>query len=365
MVEHDSLKDTEIPPLLIGSEEIEIEILKGGQQIIEDSIRKLLREKKILLPDEDYIWQMFVGARWIFYPNGQFFFIPSPIVSFDTKLFPLLGTYLKQEDTFKFQGERQSSDGDIACVDGIVHTNSETFRAEFIYSENKASEKISQVLAQNAQPPSLKRETIAGIEVPSTFNISLEGKTEAQEFGSFSGTLQILPCNHPNDPNPFLVKLSTEILDSVNGRFLWQSFEGSLIDRGTANGAITLNNGQICIEFQPNNRELRVGLTWDTVNQWEMAEYLPTVGVDVNQGTLTFVIQGDRVSGSIRASGNVFNKPEQVSTYEAEFTGQRQLDNLELTELRSEPQTENAFAEPESCEENEVPINSIAILNQM
>jgi hypothetical protein len=364
MAQH-SLRETKNQLLLTGSEEIEIQILKGGQRI-EESIRKLLREKKILLPDEDYIWKMFVGARWVFYPNGQFFFIPSPTVNFDTKLFPLSGTYVKVEDTFKFQGERQSPEGDIACVDGIIHTNGEIWSAEFIYSRDKTSEKISQVLSQNAQPPSIQIETIEGIEVPSTFNISLEGKTEAQSFGPLSGTLQILPCHHPNDPNPFLMKLHTEILYGVNGRFLWQSFSGSSIEEGTANGAIALNNGQVCIEFQPIAiRELRIGLTWDTINQGEMAEYLPTVGVDVNQGTLTFVIQGDRVSGSIRASGTVFDllsTDSASSTYEAEFTGQRQVDNLELAEtlpLRVESQTENAVAEAESFEENEIPMNSV------
>ncbi|MDZ8226734.1 hypothetical protein [Nostoc sp. ChiVER01] len=362
MAQHNSLRETENQLLLTGSEEIEIQILKGGQRI-EESIRKLLREKKILLPDEDYIWKIFVGARWVFYPDGQFFFIPSPIVNLDTKLFPLSGTYVKVEDTFKFQGERQSPEGDIACVDGIIHTNGEIFRAEFIYSRDKTSEKISQVLSQNAQPPSIKIETIEGIEVPSTFNISLEGKTEAQSFSPLSGTLQILPCDHPNDPNPFFVELHTEILDGVNGQFLWRSFQGSSIEEGTANGAIAVYNGQVCIEFQPIPiKELRVRLTWDTINQGEMAEYLPTVGVDVNHGTLTFVIQGDRVSGSIHASGTVFNRPEQLSTYEAEFTGQRQVDNLELAEtlpLRVESQTENAVAEAESFEEDEIPINSI------
>lgn len=362
MAQHNSLKETENQLLLTGSEEIEIQILKGGQRI-EESIRKLLREKKILLSDEDYIWKIFVGARWVFYPDGQFFFIPSPIVNLDTKLFPLSGTYVKVEDTFKFQGERQSPEGDIACVDGIIHTNGEIFRAEFIYSRDKTSEKISQVLSQNAQPPSIKIETIEGIEVPSTFNISLEGKTEAQSFGPLSGTLQILPCDHPNDPNPFFVKLHTEILDGVNGQFLWRSFSGSSIGEGTVNGAITLNNGQVCIEFQPIPiRELRVGLTWDTINQGEMAAYLPTVGVDVNHGTLTFVIQGDRVSGSIHASGTVFGLGSASSTYEAEFTGQRQLDNLKLAEtllLQSEPQTENSFALAKSFEEDEIPINSV------
>lgn len=365
MFEHNSLKKAETQLLLTGSEEIKIQILKGGQRI-EESIRKLLREKKILLPDEDRLWKMFVGAGWVFYPNGQFFFIPSPTVDFDTKLFPLSGTYVKVEDTFKFQGERQSAEGGIACVDGIIHTNGNIFRAEFIYSRNKASEKISQVLSQNVQPPSIKIENIEGIEVPSTFNISLEGKTEAQSFGPLSATLQILPCYHPNDPNPFFVKLDTEILNGVNGRFLWRSFWGSSIEEGTANGAITLNNGQVCIEFQPIAiRELRVGLTWDTLNQGEMAEYLTTVGVDVNQGTLTFVIQGDRVSGSIRASGTVFSllsTGSVSSTYEAEFTGQRQVDNLELAEtlpLQGEPQTENAFALALRFEEDEIPINSI------
>jgi hypothetical protein len=366
MIQHNSFPERENQLLLTGSEEIEIQILKGGQRI-EESIRKLLRENlKVPLPDEEYTWKMFVGARWVFYPNGQFLFIPSPTVNIDKNLFPLSGTYVKVEDAFKFQGERQSAEGSIACIDGIIHTNDEILCAEFIYCRNKTSEKISQVLSQNAQPPSIQIETIEGIEVPSTFNISLEGRTEAQEFGPLAGMLQILPSDHPNDHNPFYVRLHTEN-NNVNGRFLWQSFSGSSIEEGKANGAIAIKNGQVFIEFQPIAiRELRVGLTWDTINQGEMAEYFPTVGVDVNQGTLTFVIQGDRVSGSIDASGNVFDllstSGSASSTYEAEFTGQRKVDDLKLAEtlpFTVEPQPENALAEAESSGENEIPINSV------
>lgn len=370
MTEHDSLPIQE-SLLLIGSEEVEIQILKGGQQI-EESIRKLLRENlKVALRDEAGISSMFIGARWVFYLDGKFLFTPFSTVDADINSSSITGTYLKNKDTVTFQGERQSSGSGIECVDGIIHTDDEIYRAEFIYSTDKTIAKTLQVLSQNAQPPSRKIEIIEGIEVPSTFKIVLEGKTEAQSFGSLAASLEISPHSHPNDPNPFEVWLSTETSDRV-GRFFWQSFWGSLIEEGERDGTITANNGQVDIEFQPP-REARGGLTWETINQGEMARYLPTVGVDVNQGTLSFGIQGDRISGSIRASGTVFGfapEPERFSTYEAQFTGQRihqqQEENLELAEAMpldksetSELQTETALGSPETDTKDEFLLPSV------
>ena len=122
-----------------------------------------------------------------------------------------------------------------------------------------------------------------------------------------------------------MLRLATDNPSAI-GRFLWQSFEGTDTDPGKSLGTVQLVENLAHIEFHPD-RAIQVGLTWETLNTGDLAELLPTVGVDVVSGTLDFAIRGDQISGVIQASGQVFSiMPDSplMSSYTAQFTGDRQ-----------------------------------------
>ena len=85
--------------------------------------------------------------------------------------------------------------------------------------------------------------TPAGLQVPSTFRISLGGTVDAQPFGPLPGTLQIVP-SAPGDPNPFAVTLLTAALDT-QGSLSWSSFTPRHVGPGEVNGTITVAHGQV------------------------------------------------------------------------------------------------------------------------
>jgi CHAT domain-containing protein len=178
---------------------------------------------------------------------------------------------------------------------------------------------ISQTLTPAAQVALEPAKQIQGIQVPSSFRLSLRGKTEAKQFGPLSGTLRILP-SADGSTNPFYVLLKTDS-DKVNGSLYWSSAFTNQTGQ-KASSRITVNGNQVHLEVIPTQGQLLTDVSWFTLVSGKLGDLTERspIPTSVKQGTLTFSIQGNSISGKIVAEGtSYFNS---LSNYEAEFTGQ-------------------------------------------
>jgi hypothetical protein len=57
------------------------------------------------------------GARWVFYPNGTFFYAPA---NARDDLYPLQGTYQSQGNTIFFSGQKSASVGGTGAARAII-----------------------------------------------------------------------------------------------------------------------------------------------------------------------------------------------------------------------------------------------------
>ncbi len=363
MTQLDSSNYSESSLVLTGTKDIQIQILKGRRQIEEKLRRKLKENLTVPLWDEESILERFEGGTWAFHPNGQFCFTPSQIADCAQEyLDPIFGSYSKTDGVIELRGERQSSKDLTIFIDGFIYPNrSNFFVLDIAITDDSKIAKISQILSQESQAAAIE---INGIQVPSIFSISLKGKTEAQPFGPLPGILKILPKRHPEDPNPFFVRLSTEVAEGVNGCFLWSSFQGFQMEQGERHGEIVVRDGQVRAEFIPAVA-VRVGLTWDTVNRGKFKDLLPVIGVDVESGTLNFSIQGDRVSGQIDAKGIIYvfsGEPSRTSNYKAAFTGKKREERLAFFDRVVPSKYDKADKSAkliDSFEKEEVPVSTV------
>ena len=187
----------------------------------------------------------------------------------------------------------------------------------------------SQTVAQTDSPSNPQaapeRESIS---VPQTFRITLQGTTEAGTFAQLQGTLEIQPAA-AGDPNPFLVAFYMNAqtdAELVPGSLFWQSFTAGHPKQQEQYSRITVTNGQVRLEVNPS-QTFRSDVTWFTAVTGAMADFMrqagrvPRSSVSATSGTLTFSIEGDRISGAIEATGE--SDLGLPSTYRAQFTGQR------------------------------------------
>jgi hypothetical protein len=166
------------------------------------------------------------------------------------------------------------------------------------------------------------------VRVPATFKISLQGTTETGSFGPLEGRLEIQPAP-VEDPNPFLVAFymsAQSEAELVPGSLFWQSFTPGHPKRTEQLSRITVANGQVQLKLNPS-QTLRSDVMWFTGVTGAMADFMQQKGriprstANITNGTMTFSVQGDRITGEIQASGVTdLGLP---STYTARFTGQR------------------------------------------
>jgi CHAT domain-containing protein/uncharacterized protein HemY len=302
--------ETNSPLQFIGTGEPQIQVLQGT-------------------PKTDLLFRIFQGAKWLFYPDSRFVFVPSENANFRNDLYPITGTYKKVGDTFEFQGEKKSSTGATASVDGVIRVDRDKILLEVTQATDakiaRRIARISQTLSPASQVSVQSPKLIQGIQVPSSFRISLQGKTEAQAFGPLRATLKILP-SYTGDPNPFLVQLSTEV-NGANGSLLWSSFAPTQTGRQEAYSKITVNGNQVNLEVNPT-QTVRLDVSWFSLVAGGLEELVGSVpvGATVKQGTLMFSIQGNSISGSIKAEGT--SDLGNPSRYEATFTGQISKEDL-------------------------------------
>ncbi len=168
---------------------------------------------------------------------------------------------------------------------------------------------------------------IEGIAVPATFSIALEGATEAQAFGPLPAVIELLPPS-PQDPNPLQISLymaAQSETELMNGSIFWQSFSPDLPNRDSHFSQVTVSNGQGQMQVNPSEDSFRSDVMWFTEITGTLAELLEghTRSAAVpNEGTLTFAITGDQISGEMQLTGTT--DLGAASTYQARFSGRRQ-----------------------------------------
>jgi len=298
--------------ILFGTDELEINFLRGDS-FWEEGIRRY-----------------FIGAKWMFFPNKKFLFTAPKNANIRSDLYPISGTCLDTNCTLEIHGEKQSTLGARACVDGVINKIERRFVLNIIYSVQAMGSrkivKISQILTQNPNMPLIYPEIISGIEVPSIFRIYIMGKTEAGYFGPISGILRIM-TRYSEDNNPFHIEIDASP-DGTIGCIILSSFTCIRAGQSQSNGEITTRGDEVHLVVKPRKIS-QVGLGWFTMIHGELANNMP-IGVQTRSGTLTFRIQGNEISGEIHATGiSDFN---QLSTYDAQITGQRYETDSDLYE---------------------------------
>lgn len=289
----------------------------------------------------------FQGAGWTFYPDGRFVLTPTQTANSRTKLFPISGTYSKDGNTYEIQGEHRVSSSSVS-VDGTIRIHGDNIVLDVIYtiSAPRQIARISQSLAKQpqtavnepgiennpvfslAQPSNETRTTEAagGSKIETTqnlgvFEVSLEGKTEAGSFGPVPGLLYITPGSGRERPCSVRLFMANPELLVRNGGIIWKS------ERQDPNSKIQENSSQVRIEVRPSERMREI--RWYTLPSDKSPSSSP-VPVFIENGIFTFSIQGNRISGEIRASGlystnSSFNQP---SNYEAKLTGEIQKSSV-------------------------------------
>ena len=300
---------------LRGTEKVEIvKIFRGGSFGIE------------------YIKETFKTASWTFYTNGKFTFTPL----YDN---PISGTYEKVGNNLEFQGEHISEYSDAISIDGAIMLNKENIVLDAIYATNLNSQRIvriSQLLVKDrliqktGQVPRYEKnartevkekaeKAIEGIKIPSEFSISIEGKTDKGAFGPIGGFIYI---DEPpsGSKNPLSIHLVADLdLQWTNGWINLSSMEGT---KEAKNIQIQAKNGQVRLQVSSSK---------------DMQSAFYTLGIESNVGTvliengiLTFSVDGDCIFGEIKASGmylptsadQYISDFKQSSIYEAKITGE-------------------------------------------
>ncbi|MEM6255896.1 MAG: hypothetical protein AAF821_23540 [Cyanobacteria bacterium P01_D01_bin.156] len=165
------------------------------------------------------------------------------------------------------------------------------------------------------------------ITIPSTYQITIQGETEAGAFNEIEATLELKPTDDP-DSNPILVELypSNFNQDSLtNGHLFWQSYTPELPTADEHFSRVTVEGNQVSLEVNPSET-FRSDVMWFTQLTGTLAE-LPgmqrestRLGAMAETGTLTFQVQGSRIMGEVAITG--ISDLGTPSTYTATFSGQ-------------------------------------------
>lgn len=165
------------------------------------------------------------------------------------------------------------------------------------------------------------------IIIPSNYQITLTGETEAGSFNGIEATLELRPTEQP-DPNPVLIAIYPTVTDVDNlaiGNFFWQSYTAELPTADEHYSRLTVDGSKVKMEVNPSSA-FRSDVMWFTQVTGTLAE-IPgmenagrRMGATPQSGTMTFQTDGDRISGEVTLSGT--SDLGTPSTYQATFTGQ-------------------------------------------
>jgi hypothetical protein len=164
------------------------------------------------------------------------------------------------------------------------------------------------------------------IVIPSRYQITIQGKTEAGDFSEIEAVLEVTLSQEP-DPNPILVAIYPADPSPANlamGHLFWQSYSPGLPTADEHFSRVTVDGGRVRMEVNPSD-QLRSDVMWFTEVTGTLAEIpgMPEqsgrMGATAQTGTLTFQVEGSEISGEISLSGT--SDMGTPSTYMATFSG--------------------------------------------
>jgi hypothetical protein len=246
-------------------------------------------------------------------------------------LYPIEGTYTGTDVIVEFHGEKDASPGASASLDGILLFHERNMQLQVLYAVGAQKiVRVVQTLSLQSQAASIvSKVNIGGFHIPAIFRFSIIGKVDEQNFGPLLGTLKLLPTSG-EDPNPFLVELTTDSPSDV-GSLYWGSFTCLQDAQGELNSKFGfIEKGQARLEIEKN--QSIISPSWSTLSREELVDGMPgpitaeVGGIPIpamaESGTLTFTVRSHQISGSVYATGKSAFK--QLSIYEAQFTGHEQ-----------------------------------------
>jgi hypothetical protein len=167
----------------------------------------------------------------------------------------------------------------------------------------------------------------ADLQVPISYQIRIQGKTEAATFADIAAILEITPTRQP-DPNPVLVALypaNAAAMNFANGSLFWQSYTPDLPTADEHFSRVTLEGNRVRMEVNPS-ATFRSDVMWftkmtDTLTELPGMQGQPgQMSASAEVGTLTFQVEGDLVTGEVEITGT--SDMGTPSTYTATLTGQ-------------------------------------------
>ncbi len=258
-------------------------------------------------------------------------------------LFPIFGTYSQDNNTWKISGERESSIASVS-IDGIISLEKKEPYLDVIYSISSHLHNIVRV-SQILTPKNMKlaydlpSTKITGISIPATYKIALQSEIDGKSVNKLYGFLKLKPNDNLKQyHNPFVIALQIYALDK-NGSLDWSSEEIF----SSTNSEIIINNNQISLKLKPN-----IGV-FNDLNWWafptDYAKNVSTSPVVITgtKGQLTFTIENYRVSGTIMATG--YSSASQISTYKANFTGEKETKPPSFQGIWQENKLQKRFGE--------------------
>lgn len=161
---------------------------------------------------------------------------------------------------------------------------------------------------------------LEGIKIPSQFNISLKGQTDQGVFDSLSGIL-FITASSSESQYPFLITLV--INPDLFGKNGWIYLNTEENFQKAPNIKIQVKSRQVCLEIISNQNTHPI---YTLGTESSSPDFNRRVLIE--KGILTFTVDGDNISGEIKASGiylpntnEHFSDFEKLSTYEAKLMG--------------------------------------------
>ena len=177
-------------------------------------------------------------------------------------------------------------------------------------------------------PERSKQVSEAGdIMIHSSYQIMIQGETEAGTFSGIEAVLEVTPTGEL-DPNPILVAIypaNPQPENLVMGHFFWQSYSPGLPTADEHFSRVTVDGRRVRMEVNSSDK-LRGDVMWFTEVTGTLAEIpgMPEqsgrIGATVQTGTLTFQVEGSDITGEVDLAGT--SDMGTPSTYKATFSGQ-------------------------------------------
>lgn len=162
--------------------------------------------------------------------------------------------------------------------------------------------------------------------IPSSYQITIQGETEAGAFSGIEAVLEVTPTGEP-DPNPILVAIypaDPQPANLVTGHFFWQSYSPGLPTADEHFSIVMVDGSRVRMEVNPSEK-LRSDVMWFTEVTGTLAEIpgMPEqsgqMGAMPQTGTLTFQVEGSDITGEVNLAGT--SDMGTPSTYKATFSG--------------------------------------------